>query len=259
MLTYLFQRLDRFLFGRPKFSLFTTIYFNFRVLPFRQAIKLPIYLYGKWCFKTLCGTVQIQSDKICRGMLKMGNDFASYFVASISNITLHKGSTFVIHKGAKIGQGVQITLYPDSKFELMPNSSIGDNVTIICSNYIKIGERTDITWNCQLMDTNSHYVENLGNGIVRNINGKIVIGKYCWICNNTHIMANTILPNYVIATSNSILNKNYINNGVEEYSMIGGAPAKLIKNQVRRLYDSNKESELHAYFRDHPEEQIFKI
>ena len=51
-------------------GLFPTIFFNFRYLPFNQAIKLPILLY-KPKFLKLNGSIKISSP-IRTGMIRLG-------------------------------------------------------------------------------------------------------------------------------------------------------------------------------------------
>ena len=48
-----------------------SIYFNFKFLPFSQAIKLPILLYRPHFIK-LKGEVRIEADHIYPGMIQMG-------------------------------------------------------------------------------------------------------------------------------------------------------------------------------------------
>lgn len=46
------------------------LYFNFKMLPFKQAIHLPFDFYHKIRFNDLSGKVNIKSKKIYRGMIK---------------------------------------------------------------------------------------------------------------------------------------------------------------------------------------------
>lgn len=48
-----------------------TIYFNFRVLPFKLAVKLPIWFYVRPTF-LCCGTVKVASEHIRPGIVKLG-------------------------------------------------------------------------------------------------------------------------------------------------------------------------------------------
>ena len=66
-------------------SIFSSIYFNFKYLPFKQAVKLPILLY-KPHFLKLKGKVVIDAPKINTGMIRLG--FHSVSVYPNSGITL---------------------------------------------------------------------------------------------------------------------------------------------------------------------------
>lgn len=51
-----------------------TIFFNFRVLSFKQAVKLPIWFYVRPTF-LCCGTVKIVSENVRLGMVKLGGAY----------------------------------------------------------------------------------------------------------------------------------------------------------------------------------------
>lgn len=57
--------------SQPRLSLWRTLYVNFRLLPFKEAVKLPIFIYGKVRLFILSGKVQFNST-IYRGMVKIG-------------------------------------------------------------------------------------------------------------------------------------------------------------------------------------------
>ena len=41
--------------SQPRLRLLHSLFFNFKLLPIKQAIKLPIYIYGPIKFYWLCG------------------------------------------------------------------------------------------------------------------------------------------------------------------------------------------------------------
>lgn len=237
----------------PKLNIWKTIYFNFKVLPFKQALHLPIHLYGKWNFRMLQGRVIIPASQVKFGRYQWGFDIAGYFTSLYNTLSMHQNSTIELGIGARFGQGVQICLYPDAQLKMNNYSSLGDNVKIIDYQSIKIGERTDITWDCQLSDFSSHYMFDTKTNTIATICKPIEIGDYCWICNRTMVMPGTILPNRVIVASNSLLNKDYRNLGIQERSLIGGSPAKLIKTEIFRIYNRENENWLKQYFVENPE------
>ena len=233
-----------------RINLFKTIYFNFRVLPFSQALKFPVYIYGKWEFKYLGGKVVINAP-IKKGMIKFGLNMAGYVVAGKGSMLILKGAQFIFNGHANISQGCSIVIHRNAQLELGSNVNIGDSVKMICYSNISIGAKTGLTWESQITDFNFHFIEDINRKEIFNLFKPIKIGEYCWIGNRTTIMPGTKLPNRTIVASNSLLNKNYISIGIEPYSIIGGIPAKLLKKGVKRIYSTDNEQLLMKYFREH--------
>lgn len=233
-----------------KVNLLKTVYVNFRVLPFYQALKFPIYIYGKWNLRYLGGNFIINTE-IKRGMIKFGVNLAGYVIADKGSILMFQGARFIFNGQANICQGSSIVVHQNAVLELGDCVNIGDNVKIICHSEIFIGNKTDITWESQVTDFNFHFIEDMNRKEIFNLSRPIEIGEYCWIGNRTTIMPGTKLPNRTIVASNSLLNKDYISIGIEPYSLIGGIPAKLLKKGVKRIYSKENEQLLMNYFREH--------
>ena len=73
--------------NQPWIRFIKTIYLNFKLLPWNIAVKLPIYLYGPVNLYWLKGKIEIKSNKIYRGMIKLGRNY-EYFNGS-------DGSSFI--------------------------------------------------------------------------------------------------------------------------------------------------------------------
>lgn len=106
------------------------------------------------------------------------------------------------------------------------------------------------------MDTNFHYIINTDNGITTYPKEKIMIGKWSWVGNHTTIQKGTILPDYTIVGSNSLLNKDY--SQVPSYSLMGGAPAKFIKTGLRRVFNVKSEKMLNDWFEKNSMSEKYK-
>ena len=63
-----------------KLNLVKTIIFNFCTLPFKTAIKLPVFLYGNVRFYSLKGKIEFDNCNIQRGMIKMGMNYGAKFM-----------------------------------------------------------------------------------------------------------------------------------------------------------------------------------
>lgn len=214
-----------------------TLYFNYKMLPFKQAVKLPFYFYGSIKFTSLRGTVRIDAP-IKRGMIGFGQKFEKMSRAKgIAEIILKGELVFKGH--AHFGKDVFFCVEKDAYCEFGFMGCLGSDVLLLCTNKIVIGSWAGIAYQSQVIDTNSHPMMNTLTGDQYPMSGEISIGNHNSISNRTTIMANTITPDHCVVASNSVCNKDYsvLGNNI----LIGGVPAKLIKNNYTRDWESEKE------------------
>lgn len=232
---------------KRKFRFFYTLYINFYFFPFRIARKFPIFLFGDWSFGDLKGKLVIEGP-VKTGMIYLGVNIAGYVATGKSSLRMKAGSKIIFKGKSYISQGCQIYLDKNATLELCREVRLGDSVKIICYKNIFIGERSEVTWECQVTDFNSHFIEDIEKQEIFNIFNPVRIGNFCWIGNRSTVMPGTKLPDRIIVSSNSLLNKDYIKQKIESYSLIGGFPAKLIKTGVKRIYPPEQEICLKDYF-----------
>lgn len=221
-----------------RFSIFKTIYFNFKMLPFKQAIKLPIIFMNKTRFINLSGVVKINGP-IKRGMISIGSYHSEMITPLINTIDL-KGE-MVFNGAIQIGCGCLLRAEKNALIQFGKKNIIGANTKIFSEKFIDIGDYTRIAWETQLFDTNFHYLLNTKDSSIIQKAGNIILGNYNWIGNRSSIMKGTITPDYTIVASNSFCNKDYTKEITSE-SIIGGTPAKLIAKNIIRVF--NKQQEL---------------
>lgn len=240
----IFGRVERF-FLTPKLRILKTVYINFRSLPINQAFKFPIFIYGNYKIYSLNGKIEIHGG-IRPGMVKVGNPIHGAVIEARTGYIRNQG-VIKIFGPVQIVNGVSINIV-GGELILGSNVLIGENVRIVCAKNIQINQGTRIAHESQIIDTNFHYMLNTSNKKIIDTKGDIILGKWCWVGNRTTIQKGTILPDNVIVSSNSILNKNY-NGSVPEFSVIGGQPAKLLKTGVRRIFNINNEIKLNLWFK----------
>lgn len=151
----------------------------------------------------------------------------------------------------KIGQGASLLVGEKAVLTTGANVTIGDGAEVICKKEIIIGDHSEITWDCQVEDYASHPLEDTVSKKIKNLYRPVIIGKYCWIGNRTTIQPGTRLPDWVIVASNSLLNKNYMKMELVSNTLIGGQPAKVLRENVRRDYEHD--CFIRKWFMDHPE------
>jgi len=211
-----------------------TVYFNFKMLPFKQAIHLPIDFYSKVKFVNLRGKVILSSSCIHRGMVKIGAQGSEMFPSSTYVLDI-KG-TLTFNGICSLGNGGLMRIEKNGTIYIGDNVTLGAYNLIFCEKSIKISRDTISSWNCQIMDTDTHSIIDIYNNTIYNRNSPICIGERNWIGNHVIINKGTITPNDTIIASCTLCNKDY-SKLITKNSIIGGYPARLLSSNKRRLND----------------------
>lgn len=202
--------------------IFHTIYFNLRMLPLHQAIKLPILLYKPRFFK-LDGKIIIP-DEVCRfGIIRMG-EFVN--VCNPNNGVLfdfEDGSTLIFNGKATVANDTHFMLRYGSTVSLGRNIDI--NCKIKCAQSIVIGDETWIAYDSMIMDSDWHALTDVCTGKLLKKTSPVVIGKHNFISFGCTVLKGTKTPDFATFTPHSWLNKVYTG---EKYSLFGGNPCQLI-------------------------------
>lgn len=215
-----------------------TIYFNHKMFPYARAKKLPVLFYGKVKFAGLAGEVDIIGD-IKLGMIGFGQKF------EVTNKS--KGTAKVTINGKLIFKGnfhfgldCLLHIGENAYCELGDMSCLGSDVKLICLKKVTLGDWVRVGYESQIIDTNSHQMVNTLTGEKFVMIDEIALGNYNSISNRVSIMPGSkTLDNCVIA-SNSLLNKDYQFLG--ENILLGGMPAKLLKNNFNRDWKNEEAS-----------------
>lgn len=229
---------------RKGLNIYKTCYLNFKFLSFKQACKLPIYVYGKLQLGNCTGKIII-STSIKSGMIVFGANIAG-FEASQGISLLDIGGTIRFEGSALFGRKCTISTQETAVIVFGHCCRISNSVKIRSYKYIEFKPFVSITPECQVFDTNFHYMRNIETGEVLPLSRPVIIGKYCWIGNRTSIMKGTILPDYTIVSSNSLVTRDF--SSIKSYSIIGGMPAKLLKENVARVYEWDLYDNLEKHF-----------
>lgn len=142
---------------------------------------------------------------------------------------------YAIIKSIANNCGENVVIYPGVYLLNPQNITIGNNVSIHPMCYIEalgevvIGNDVSIAHGVSIMST-SHNYSNLSIPIKDQggIFGKVVIGDNVWIGAKATILSNKTIESGAIIGANSVVTKN-----VKENSIVGGIPAKLIKERIK--------------------------
>lgn len=213
-----------------KIRICATIYFNFHYLPFNVAVKMPVILHHKSKFIMGKGA-KVIVNPATKGKINIGVQHASFSHKGTNTIIKNQG-VIVFHGGnIKVRAGSIIKV--SGLFELYGRTILGESSKVVCQHKIVISEDAWFAHECQIFDTNFHYLKELDSELIKPITNPIFIGRGCWIGNRCSIMSGTVLSDYTIVASNSLTNKDYTTI-IESYSMIAGLPAKFIRKGIMR-------------------------
>lgn len=244
------QPMYRFIILILRISISKTIYVNFRKLPFKQAIKIPIFIYHGVKITSLRGNIRIEST-IRRGMIKIGYNLDGA-PSSVNKNILHLSGLLIIKGYSIISKGSVLNV--QGELQLGNCILIGSGCFIKSMLKISILDNTRVTYNCTVFDCDMHYVKNIETGVIKNNRAPIIIGKNCWINSGTIVSKGTVLPDYSITARNSFLNRDYSQYGTNLFLV--GSPAKPIDTKVQRIFSTIEEQRLKKKFAEMGVEKI---
>ena len=144
---------------------FAILYFNFKMLPFRQAVKLPFDFYGKMRFRSTKGKVIINTP-ISRGCFQIG---------LVESEIFHKEQTVISLDGTMMFNGKPFCMGCGSLLEIKNEATVefGNDVLfaprskVIVSKRIQLGSYVRVSWESQIFDSNFHYTRNVTTGEIK--------------------------------------------------------------------------------------------
>jgi acetyltransferase-like isoleucine patch superfamily enzyme len=207
------------------------------MLPFGQAKKLPFYFYGSVKFTSLKGKVILDAP-VQRGMIGFGQQYEmntrSRGIAEVYIRGVLKFTGF-----AQFGKDNFIYIKENATCTIGNMASIATSGKLICTNKIELGDFARFGSECQIIDTNFHKLIDIETKEEFKLSSPIQIGNYNFISNRVTVLSKTKTPDYCIIASNSLCNKEYLSLG--NNILIGGVPAKLLKNNITRDWDGEEE------------------
>lgn len=203
-------------------------YLNFHCLPFKQAVKLPIDVYGPLKVVSLNGNIKINGP-IRTGMIKIGSQGSDMFpksetVLSVDGVVTLNGRTI-------IGMGSSIICKKKGHLTFGNNTIIGAKNLVFCTTKIVIGDNFLSSWDCQIMDSDTHSIANIQTGIVSMPEKPIIISKNVWVGNGVIINKGTQITQGSIVASRSLCNKDYSSYG--NNCLLAGCPAVVKSTNIK--------------------------
>lgn len=204
------------------FYLIHSIYFNFKYLPFKQAIKLPILLYRPH-FLRLKGSIKIEGP-IKTAMIKLG--FYRVPLYSDNGCLFAIDGKLIFRGKAKIGNDSKILVGEKATLIIGDNFNATAGLKLVCNYGITIESNVLIGWETLLLDSDFHKVTNLDPTTIHEGYGKILIGHDSWLANRVTVYKNVVIPAHSIIGAGTTL---YRTPSSKEYCLFGANTIVSIK------------------------------
>lgn len=202
-----------------------SIYFNFRYLPFKQAIYLPIWI-----------TTNFKVQKLKRGQIILDFPYRkNFFFGDCGSVGLQQmdggiymedGAKLILNAMCVIGQGTTLRCDKNAVIELGKNFYCNKNCHIRSAERIKFGDECSLGWNVQINTDDGHSILHDGKAVKRVCS--IYIGNHVWLTSNTIVAKNVSIADGCIIAQGAVVSKSI----TESKTLVGGVPAKPIRHNV---------------------------
>jgi acetyltransferase-like isoleucine patch superfamily enzyme len=188
----------------------------------------PLFVINNW-FRQLRYFVIPNSIKIFRNKIQFRGNWPK-----CDQLTCIRGNGIVIigdncnfgYKPGGFHRGGMIEFQPrykDAEIVIGNNVATNNNIFLCAANHIEIGDNTLIGQNVNITDFEAHGIDPLKRQQLGEI-GKVVIGKNVWIGSNVSILKNSVIGDNTIIATGAVVSGKF-----QENLIIGGIPAKIIK------------------------------
>lgn len=205
-----------------------TLYVNFKVFPFKTAIKLPILVSNKLKIDNLYkGSIDIKAP-ISTFMIKFGIGGSAGIPCSGNEyLSINRNGKLIFKGKAQLSRGVSIRI-DSGEISLGSNFYSNKNCFLWCSNKITIEDDVLIGWDVSFRDFDGHSIFYIKEGKAYNHSSEIKINKHVWIASKVSILKGVIIPENCIVAFNSCVTSKFM----ESNCILGGQPSKIIKKEV---------------------------
>lgn len=192
-------------------NIFKTVYLNYKVFPWNVAKKLPIYVgWAVDIHEVYRGSIKFQDGiKIRRGIVSLG--VCRYPMISnrglVTLLRISPKGKLVLGDDVKIYTGCSIIVTYKGVLSIGSDFVLNQNSRLYCASSVTIGAHCRIGWETQIYDSNFHFMYDSIKHRICNSLCEVCLGHNVWVGNRCTIAKGSLLPNYAIIGSNSLVSK----------------------------------------------------
>lgn len=205
-----------------------TLYFNFKVLPIKRAIKIPFIVSHNIKLKGINRkTFIVENETLSFASSRIGFEYTvGAFQESKKGIISIEEGKIILKGNVGLSQGIVLSA-KNSNIIIGKNFRCNYSTQISsCDQDIIIGNNVVLGWKVTIKSDDGHYL--IDNGKTKSKCAQVIIGEHVWLCSNSSLLKGSKIGNdCVVAYGSLITNKCFGNN-----TLIGGIPAHIIKENI---------------------------
>lgn len=128
--------------------------------------------------------------------------------------------TYRLSPGSAVRTGTRVYVGPGALLDLGPGSAIGDRSVVNVAAGLTIGAGTQISWQCQILDTDFHEVFD-ADGNAQTVAAAVTIGNGVLIGTGAMVLKGVSIGDHAVVAAGAIVTKD-----VEPNTVVAGNPAK---------------------------------
>ena len=208
-----------------------TLYFNFKVLPLRQALKFPFYVYIWPTIMSNKGKVVFDNSfPIKKGMIRIGAQRTPVYR---EKVLIWRNDGTVVFKGlCRMGHHIMIMVRPGAYLEFGDQTAFNSGCRIGCKKKIIFGNKVKVSWDCQFYDTDFHAIIDMVRGKPLKVTIPIFIGDEAWIGHNVIVCKGVKIANGIIVGAGSVVKNSFSTPNC----IVAGNPAEMIDEGFKPVF-----------------------
>lgn len=209
-------------------NLLATLRLNFRLLPLRQALRLPIVVEGPLRLDIGREARLILPDDAARGTVVIGSRHETYKAqAGCAQFSLF--GTWQVDGRVRIGTDSCLYIHSGATFHTGADVFIARNSQIECVQQVTLGQRV-LTGEIYICDTAAHRVTHAG--VEPPMTRPIVVGDDCYFGFRTQLLRGAVIPPCSVVGSGAVCTRDYAQLHPSGHILLCGVPAEVKATDV---------------------------
>ena len=206
-----------------------SVWYNLRLLPLRQAVRLPLLVSHRTRVENLGGKVVLDTPALKTGLVEIGFTTCQCSDFRYDRTRLNIRGQVIVKGKCTFGAGSSVEVGENGILTLGDRFHLGPKSLLICHKEINFGYHSRVSWCSTIMDTDQHRLVD-SQGECRNADRPVTVGDNVWIGCHAIIPKGVTLASDTTVGAGAVLRGHYD----EEMTVLAGNPAVVVRRGVKR-------------------------